>query len=63
MELSTHKKRMSGQFNNFYQLFVGRKTGQQQPFFNQPATIIIVEFIAMAMTFADPFFAVGFKRL
>ena len=52
----------SGRFDNFHVIFVGRAAGDAQAGADQSFFVIAIEFVAMAMAFADFRFAVSLLR-
>ena len=62
MELAAQKPGMIGEFDDLDEFAVGRFTRKDQAVLAQPVNVDRVEFVAMAMTFADLVRAVDLLR-
>ena len=63
MELDAHKPRVTGKFNDLDQFRLGIDARWPQPRLLEPLQIVVIEFVAVAMTLADLIFAVNLVRL
>ena len=61
MELHTYVPGVVGNFHNFHQTAVGRQSAQAQAGAGERIAVFVVEFITVAVTFADLIRAVNPK--
>ena len=57
MELHAHEEGMIFHFHRFHDAVIGRSAAEDKPRFFQRFAIIVVEFVSVAVAFADLFFA------